>query len=481
MQFQFTKHTYLLILVLAIGISIIVPGLLMQGMFMDGQQYACVAKNYANGKGSFWFPFLSQSWCMAPKGAFLEHPPLFYWLESFSFKLFGNSIFSERIFSLFMFVLNGFLIRAIWNIVTNKEISNYAWLPLFFFFGIPIVAWVFQNNIIEETLSVFTLLSIYFVLLAFKKTNQTYLYFISAGISVFLASLTKGLPGLFPIVAPLIYFFVFKKPSLLKAAFGFLIVAIVPIVFYFLIIKFNSDANESLSYYVKERLLNRIKNSPSTDSRFFILGGLFQELIPILLFSVITWYIGKKKIGEDLLKSSSVKWALFFLLIGLSGSLPLMLTLVQNKFYFFPALPFFAISSAFFVLPVIKKLVEVFEYRPIYLKRIKIASYVAIAIALLLCITSIGHYKRDKEFIADAYATINMVGNEKVIRVSGDVYHKWNFQFYVLRFGDISFDPSSQSQQLFFIDLKSSKSPVPDGYKLYSNELSEFVVYKRIK
>ena len=58
MNFQFNKHTYLLILVLAIASLIIVPGLLMEGMFMDGQQYACVAKNYAHSKGTFWFPFL---------------------------------------------------------------------------------------------------------------------------------------------------------------------------------------------------------------------------------------------------------------------------------------------------------------------------------------------------------------------------------------------------------------------------------------
>jgi hypothetical protein len=84
--------------------------------------------------------------------------------------------------------------------------------------------------------------------------------------------------------------------------------------------KLSPEGNESLTYYVKERLLNRIQNSPSTDSRFFILGGLIQELIPLLLFSGVTWYINKKKIGENLFKSASAKWALFFVSIGLSGS-----------------------------------------------------------------------------------------------------------------------------------------------------------------
>ncbi len=478
MQLQFNKHTYLLILVLAIGTLIIVPGLLMEGMFMDGQQYAFVAKNYANGKGTFWFPFLSQSWCTAPHSGFLEHPPLFYFLESFSFKLFGNSIYAERVFSLIMLVLNGFLIRAIWNLVTNKEIAKFTWLPLFFFFGIPIVAWVFQNNMIEQTLSVFTLLAIYFVLRAFKRKEQSFLFFAFSGVFVFLATLTKGLPGLFPIAAPIIYYLVFKKPSLAKSILGTLIIAVVPAMIYFLIIKLSADANESLSYYVKERLLNRIKNSPSTDSRFFILGGLIQELIPILLFSFMTWYISKKKMGENLFKSSSVKWALFFVALGLSGSLPLMLTLVQNKFYFFPALPFIAIGASFFVLPVIKKLMEVFEYKPVFVKRLKIAAFIAAGVSLVLCFTSIGDYKRDEKVIADARAICSLVSNEKSIKVSGDVYHKWNFQFYVLRFGDISFDPSPVSQQLFFIELKNSKNSIPLGYTPIKKELNEFTLYR---
>jgi chromate transport protein ChrA len=144
-------------------------------------------------------------------------------LESFAFKLFGDSMYSERIFSLLMMVFNGLLIRAIWNLVTNKEVAKFTWLPLFFFFGIPIVAWVFQNNMIEQTLSVFTLLSVYFVLIAFKKRARSWLFFACSGAFVFLATFTKGVPGLFPIVAPLIYYLVFKKPSLIKAYLALLL------------------------------------------------------------------------------------------------------------------------------------------------------------------------------------------------------------------------------------------------------------------
>lgn len=80
---------------------------------------------------------------------------------------------------------------------------------------------------------------------------------------------------------------------------------------------------------------------------------------------------------------------------------------------------------------------EVFEYKPVFVKRLKIAAFIAAGVSLVLCFTSIGDYKRDEKVIADARAICSLVSNEKSIKVSGDVYHKWNFQFYVLRFGDI--------------------------------------------
>ena len=47
---------------IATGIMLICPGLVQDGMFMDGQQYACVAKQLADGNGTFWFPHLSATW-----------------------------------------------------------------------------------------------------------------------------------------------------------------------------------------------------------------------------------------------------------------------------------------------------------------------------------------------------------------------------------------------------------------------------------
>ena len=53
------KHLPFRIFTLAIFIVLIVPLLVQDGMFMDGVLYAAVAKNQAEGFGSFWQPIFA--------------------------------------------------------------------------------------------------------------------------------------------------------------------------------------------------------------------------------------------------------------------------------------------------------------------------------------------------------------------------------------------------------------------------------------
>ncbi len=212
-------HHGLLLVVVAVAIIIVVPDLLKQGMFMDGQQYACVSKNLANNKGSFWKPILSETWQIQEKKEFLEHPPLFYFLESFAFKLFGEIYLTEKLFSLFTFILHLLLIYLLYKENVGTDFKKNTWIVIFCWSIIPIVSWVFQNNMIEELLSVFTLLSVYFSIKAIHLNKHALIYILFSGLFIFFASLTKGLPGFFPILVPFLCFFILKKPSLEKTIF----------------------------------------------------------------------------------------------------------------------------------------------------------------------------------------------------------------------------------------------------------------------
>ncbi len=80
------------ILTISIFIISVLPSLIQDGMFIDGVQYAAVSKNWANGLGTFWVPYLSQNWYQnfhaMGSNVFLENPPLVYAIQGLFFKIF---------------------------------------------------------------------------------------------------------------------------------------------------------------------------------------------------------------------------------------------------------------------------------------------------------------------------------------------------------------------------------------------------------
>src|SRR4051812_22549428 len=86
------KRTFLMksfrMLTAAALVAAIMPRLAQRGMFVDGLTYASIARNLAEGRGSFWSP--SYTATIYPE--FHEHPPLGLWLQSLWFRVLGDHL-----------------------------------------------------------------------------------------------------------------------------------------------------------------------------------------------------------------------------------------------------------------------------------------------------------------------------------------------------------------------------------------------------
>ncbi len=136
-------------MVFCIGLLPLAYPLFSEGMFMDGVIYAAVANNLYEGYGSFWDLSFSDTII----GPFRGHPPLAIYLESWFHHLFSGSFLSERIYSLFTWIANGFLIVCIWR--NLKLPQNLSWTPLLIWVLMPVVFWSFSNNMLENTMGIF--------------------------------------------------------------------------------------------------------------------------------------------------------------------------------------------------------------------------------------------------------------------------------------------------------------------------------------
>ncbi len=314
-----------LLLVFALFLGINAPSLFSEGMFMDGLIYATISRNLAEGKGTFWDLFFSETYFKH----FYEHPPLAIGLESMFFSVLGNSLLVERFYSFFTFLISGFILIKIWKELVVEELKSFYWLPLLVLTTIGVVGWSMANNMLENTMMVFVLLSFYLAIKSLReeKLPNMVIYLLLAGFSLFLGFLSKGFVALFPLTTLFYYGLFSKKITIIDGVKKSLIVLFGFLFSFGILFIFFPQAIDSLSIYFHNQVENSIKNVSTVSSRFWILGSLFQQLIPAFLLLIISILITKKHKEINVSENAKV-----VLSVGLSGVLPILISLKQRDF-----------------------------------------------------------------------------------------------------------------------------------------------------
>jgi 4-amino-4-deoxy-L-arabinose transferase-like glycosyltransferase len=471
------KKNILLFFASIVVIALILPDLVRHGMFMDGVQYACVSKNLADGKSSFWLPFLNSAWDRHHVHYFLEHPPLVYFLQSKFFIVCNNSFLSERLYCLATLLLSIFFIFKIWKLIfkDNDKIAGHWWLPVFLWIIIPSVSWSYKNNMHENTLSVFVLAAVYFALKSIYGSKGI-IYVLIAGACIFLATLSKGLPGFFPLAIFVIHYFTAKQISLRKTLTYSLLLCIVPALIYLIIYFTNDTARFSLNFYLNDRVMERINDNPEVNNRFTILFWMFTDILVPLILCALLAAIFKSKTFTALLDTTLKKLILFFVFLALAGILPLTFTHVQRAVYFVPAMPFIAIGLAIFLIKGLDTLLEKVKEKVWRMCRITLV--VLFAATLSLCIYLFGKIGRDEKEIKTARMVAEKVGVNKTIGASFEVYTKWSLQFYLLRYYDITVDGYSKKEYEYSLYGKNDPEPKIKGLTKIEEQIEELDLYK---
>ena len=457
---------------------LVVSGLVQQGMFMDGIQYACVSKNLAEGYGSFWFPFLSPFWCQNGAFHFFEHPPLFYWFESRFFLIPGASLFAEQLFCAFLWVLNAWFIHRFWKLAYGQdpEKISHSWLPLLLWTITPVCFWCFQNNMIEILVSFFVLGSAYYGLRVLTGgIRKKYLYFFLSALFLYGGFLTKGLIALFPLGMFVIYAVSHRDLSLKQALLYTAIVLGMFVTIFLVVCVASPSAAYMLEFYFRERLVSRIEQTPTTNNRFELLFDLVSQLLPVLIIVAGTYFT--QRFRKNLPATNPGKaWFRFFLLMGLSGSLPIMLTMVQKGFYFMPSLAFYALAFSALILGFFRHC-RISAQQPAY----KVFSGSAFLLAIfssVFVLYQAGKFSRDEAVLKEVRELGHMMEKEKTINVDMEVYCTWNYQFYLQRYHGLYLDPT-KTYRTFLLLKEPSKTEGLHRYQFVKEFRSGFRLYKK--
>lgn len=455
------------------------PKLVQNGMFMDAMLYTSVAHNLSQGIGTFWFPQFSHN-NMAGLASFHEQPPLVFGLQAVFYKLFGDSMYVERFYTFLMMCLNALLIILMWKEIYKNDggLRKLSWLPVFLWITIPVCFWSYSNNMIENTMGLFTLLSVMLIYKGLRSKTKNVLLFIVSGICIFLATLSKGIPGFFPVVMPVLYWLIYKKDGDIKIKEiinSTAIIILTPVMIY-AVLFYCPESRESLSLYILKRVMVRITGDPTVSNRFYILYRLVSELLfPMGVVGVMFLIAYIKQINY--MFKEYFKTSLFFIGIGSAASLPLMLTMVQKGFYFVPSLPYFAIGLAVITAPAVYNLIGRINTTS---RGYKVSIVVSVAILMAVMaftVSRVGKTYREVSLLNDLALISRTVPKHSVIAATDNAFNDWSLQCYLIRYYNISLDPYNSYE--YFLAGKNERPEVAVKYEKIDIQTSMYDIYSK--
>ena len=416
----------------AVFLGLTAIALVQRGMFMDGLLYVSVAHNLALGFGTFWEPRFSEEG-FAGLPTFHEHPPLAFGMESLWYRVFGSGFWVEGLYSLCMALATAWLLVLLWRALwgPDRRMAALGWLPVLLWIIVPQVHWSAQNNMQENTMAVFTVAAVLLAVRTDRGALHPLAGLVLVGLFTFLAAMVKGLPGLFPICAPFMLGVV--RGCAWKGLWRSALVT-ATVIGLFALLMLWPEARQSLLTYAEGRLLHRIDMDPTVDTRWRIVPQFVEAMLAPLLLMALTRAATRRRRGAD--TSNGRQSATVMLLIGLSGVLPLTLTLVQKSFYMVAALPFVSTAIACMAAPSVAHLLERTSQG---LRRgLLFAGRAGVAAVIVCCALLFGKPSRDVDLLHDVDLLGRALPAHTLVSVGPEQWEEWNLQSYLIRFHAIS-------------------------------------------
>ena len=266
-----------------------------------------------------------------------------------------------------------------------------------------------------------------------------------AGIALFAAFLSKGFTGLFPLVFPIIYCIFDDKRRWIQGPIDTLLLMVTVAVLSGVMFLFFPPSFAYLKDYINLQVIGGGLHEATVSTRFYIVFSLLLQLIaPLVIFSIIL--IMSKIINKDKHKvfefAPDKKHFFSFLILGLTGVLPIMLSVKQRDFYMLAALPFFALAFGHLSLSMVNMML--LEIRPKTRNWMMIASSVVLLVGMVLNISHIGKYGRDEALIEEVKNRMAEADGEDIIEITPEEYTQWAKHAYYMRYGKISLNPNEQ-------------------------------------
>ncbi len=455
------KHLPFWLATISLFAALILPTLLKDGMFMDGLFYSVLSRNLAEGRGTFWNPHLTETLY----NTFHEHPPLVFGIQSLFFRIFGDHLLVERFYSLLTAIITGCFITLIWKEIFKQktELASLSWLPFLFWIIIPLTHWSYRNNMLENTMGVFTIVAVFVFIKGLSSNRKIFLHLTLAGFLILLGFLCKGFVALFPLAVVALYWLIFKNTSFSKMTVYSLMLCFVVLLLLSLIL-LDAEAHQSLLKYLDGQVVRSLKGERGlVGERYHIIQTLFTELLPVMILTTIMLIPAKlRKINMSGIGIHK-KWMLLLFGIGVSASFPIMISAKQLGFYAVPSFPYFAIGFAIIAAPDLNELLQRANPENKWFRMCMWASSILLIFVIAFSMLQVGKIGRDHDKLRDIYTIGRILPRDSIISICPSMRGDWSLHGYFARYFNISLDHTEKEYKYYLTD-KSCDGSLSEEY-----------------
>lgn len=443
---------------------------LSEGMGIPGLRNSVIAQTITEDYGDFWLPELSK------KNPDMEsYLPMGYWMQAFFMRVFGNSLLGDKLYSVLIFVLCGFMIDLIWHEIGNNKRTD--WIPLTFWCLTPVIPKYATSNLLEGPLTLFVLMSIYFYIMALqwgtpgKKfelhrikvfdeeqlgvdyTLQRFLFTLASAFCSSVAFLIKGFSGLFVVFMPVAIWLFSPNRKNIRPFLDMIVMVGCWAILAMLIAIVSPGAHMAVASYFSHNLIGGFLTESNVTSHFHIFFVLIAQMsVAVVCCSVLlvmlvknmrigTWLRYWKHRGEEFITRDDTRNMRFFWIfasLGLMGVVPIMFGLKQYDFYLISVVPCFALACGCLVQAHVNHWMT--KLSDVAVIAFSVLGVAVLFLGILLNLSSISKISLDYELLTDMKSILPELQEGETVSCTHDVYEDEATVYYFYRYKKIVLD-----------------------------------------
>jgi 4-amino-4-deoxy-L-arabinose transferase-like glycosyltransferase len=470
---RLSSKKILVLFVLTLYFLLLGYKLMRLGMHADGVEYGSIARNMADGLGSFWKPYHDDF----KHPVFHEHPPLVYWIQSFFFKLFGDGPYLEAFYGLFAGLVILGCTAWFWRRVHRDfQLSSTGnWWPMLLLVSLPLFTYTLQVNRLINTYVILAILAAYAAYLSAMRDRHWVFFSLLSGVLIYLGFIAKGPVAFFALAVPVIGWLALKA-KLSQAISSTLLAAVTFTVILFATFYFFPDSVDFWKGFWKAQVVVSLKSARSPgDSHWYLVERWAAEMAAPLAIALVFMALARVPLRQIRFN----RQALFFLLTALAASLPFLVSTRQHNRYIFQSYPFYVLSLAFVTENIAGKIESLLKDRP----KIRLGVGAVAVLFFVAAVSSMLYFKdhdaKRRAFYQDFYLQgIQLPPRITVSACPEDMISRsWLFAD-MQRYYRISVTAKMGNEYLI-IDKKSNCIVPQDYQKVHRQPTRKYILYQK--